>query len=117
MYECLFRKRDDVFLYIIVIVYREKLLELIRCTRFQNFATTTAPLENSLFSRNPDYLQLDVKSVEFQDTYTRFLVTNHNTHNYDLFFIPEFSQNYMLNRPINIFMSYGNNLNVHDLFQ
>lgn len=46
-----------------------------------------------------------------------FKVPNHNTRNNHLFYIQPVSQSYMLNHPINTLMSYGNNLDDHNLFK
>jgi hypothetical protein len=46
-----------------------------------------------------------------------FKTNIHNLRNKDLFYIPHFSQNYMLNDPLNILMSCGNNQIFNTLFK
>jgi len=46
----------------------------------------------------------------------KFKINTHNFHNSNLFYIPHFSQKYMLNDPVSILMSSGNNQVINKLF-
>lgn len=80
-------------------------------------------LESLKTRRNNTYSNFLFKLInnEIDDSFLlnqiNFKTNTHNLRNNDLFFIPHYSQKYMLNDPLNILMSCGNNQAFNILFK